>query len=677
MCEVALPCSARPWREDQTPYHPGEREVQRLTGGKDVSFFKPRFALNAQHWQFFNEQPLLFTATRDAEGFMWASVLAGSPGFMTIPDPCHLKINSLRTIYQDPAPFKAGDRIGALGLQFHTRRRNRMNGHIVVRDCHSLTIQVDQSFGNCPKYIQARRIGVDAEAVQRLGREPREVSRGGQQLGAFERALVSRADTLFLATTHDQEITDSGVSPESRGHDASHRGGFPGFVQVAEDDGVTTIRWADYPGNNMYLSLGNIYSNPAAGLLFIDFDRGDTLQVTGEAQILFEERALPGALRTIQVRVQRWVCVRRALPLTVEAGADFYSPYNPGRPMFAAAAADAAGLLSNASLKDSPASKPPSLHHLTCVAVTDETHDVRTYHFKAPADPDGSRSLAYKAGQYASFDFFDIPGPDGEEDQAINRTWTISSHPSTLTETGSLTISVKKIGLVSGWLWDYMRPGAQIHLRAILGEFTPDAVSSATAPVLLIAGGIGITPMRAMMREFCGVRRVDTTLLYSVRGLEDAAFLAELSALAATSPKARVFLTTTRPPAATPAMDHSGAATTGAVVPDGSASSAAATVTAKPTSAEDHSGAAGEATTGAAVHMPDGSASSAAATVAAEGYVALHGRISAEMIQEAVPDVLQREVLLCGPEGFMQAVQTVLEGLDFPMEKVYTESFAF
>lgn len=46
------------------------------------------------------------------------------------------------------------------------------------------------------------------------------------------------------------------------------------------------------------------------------------------------------------------------------------------------------------------------------------------------------------------------------------------------------------------------------------------------AGVLLIAGGIGVTPMRTMFAE-CIERGISVTLLYSVRLLEDAAFLAE------------------------------------------------------------------------------------------------------------------------------------------------------
>ena len=75
--------------------------------------------------------------------------------------------------------------------------------------------------------------------------------------------LIANADTFFLGTIHP-----------SRGADASHRGGPPGFVRV---DG-NRLWWPDYPGNNMFNSFGNLAVDPSAALLFIDFDTGTALQ---------------------------------------------------------------------------------------------------------------------------------------------------------------------------------------------------------------------------------------------------------------------------------------------------------------------------------------------------------------------------------------------------------------
>jgi hypothetical protein len=50
-----------------------------------------------------------------------------------------------------------GARFGLLGIEAHTRRRNRANGRVLARSADGLSLGVAQSFGNCPKYIQPRR----------------------------------------------------------------------------------------------------------------------------------------------------------------------------------------------------------------------------------------------------------------------------------------------------------------------------------------------------------------------------------------------------------------------------------------------------------------------------------------------------------------------------------------
>jgi predicted pyridoxine 5'-phosphate oxidase superfamily flavin-nucleotide-binding protein len=90
-------------------------------------------------------------------------------------------------------------------------------------------------------------------------------------------AQIRQADTFFLGTTHPD-----------RGSDASHRGGPSGFVRVEDD---RSLWWPDYPGNNMFSSLGNIAVDPVAALLFVDFATGRTLHLTGRAIL---DLAAPG-----------------------------------------------------------------------------------------------------------------------------------------------------------------------------------------------------------------------------------------------------------------------------------------------------------------------------------------------------------------------------------------------
>ena len=56
----------------------------------------------------------------------------------------------------DPVNLAVGQPVGGVGLMMHNRRRNRVNSTVVRREGSRVTLRVDQSFGNCPKYIQVR-----------------------------------------------------------------------------------------------------------------------------------------------------------------------------------------------------------------------------------------------------------------------------------------------------------------------------------------------------------------------------------------------------------------------------------------------------------------------------------------------------------------------------------------
>ncbi|HVV73533.1 MAG TPA: pyridoxamine 5'-phosphate oxidase family protein, partial [Verrucomicrobiae bacterium] len=111
------------------------------------------------------------------------------------------------------------------------------------------------------------------------------------------------------------------------GADASHRGGNPGFIHVLDE---RRIAFPDYAGNNMFQSLGNLQTDPRVGLLFLNFETGDTLQLTGKAEVhwdSFRFGVWPGAQRIVQVAVEHAVEIAHGFPLRfrlVEA-----SPFNP------------------------------------------------------------------------------------------------------------------------------------------------------------------------------------------------------------------------------------------------------------------------------------------------------------------------------------------------------------
>lgn len=301
------------------PFHDGEKAVQRRVGVREkieaIGQRVIRDHMPAQHRELFGKLPTLLVGSLDEDRRPWASILAGRPGFVSTPDERTLHV-AARPLPGDPlaARLAAGVPLGLLGLEPQTRRRNRMNGTVTELDAQGFSVRVDQSFGNCPQYIQARSpqwlhepgAAVAAPPVQRLD----------AGLNSAAHALMRRADTLFIASASPQARGRAGA----HGVDVSHRGGRPGFVHVETDAprGRSAISVPDYRGNFMFNTLGNIAAHPHAGLLFIDYDSGDLLQLAGRAEIVWDGpavQAFEGAQRLLRIEVETGRWTPGALPL--------------------------------------------------------------------------------------------------------------------------------------------------------------------------------------------------------------------------------------------------------------------------------------------------------------------------------------------------------------------------
>jgi predicted pyridoxine 5'-phosphate oxidase superfamily flavin-nucleotide-binding protein len=241
----------------------------------------------------------------DERGQPAASLLAGPPGFVGSPDAGTLRVNALP---RDDDPLHDNLRLGApvalLGIQPHTRRRNRANGSLRQRDGNGFSLHVQHSFGNCPKYIHPRE-------VTYLGASNREPVSVSTRLGERERTLIQRADTFYIASAHPQSFD----ATPAHGVDVSHRGGPRGFAHFTGDDQFIV---PDYPGNNLYMTLGNLSLNRAAGLLFIDMPTGDLLQVQANAELLDGPHPFAGTEpsgRVLRFTVRRTRLYPRASPL--------------------------------------------------------------------------------------------------------------------------------------------------------------------------------------------------------------------------------------------------------------------------------------------------------------------------------------------------------------------------
>lgn len=295
-------------------FHAGERAVQARVGVEGrMEQLGPRVIrdfMPEQHRAFFEQLPFLIAGTVDADGQPWASVLAQPPGFIRSPDPWHLRV-AAQPLQGDPLKhtLAEGAAIGLLGIEPHTRRRNRMNG--VVRDVGTsgFTVELSQSFGNCPKYIQAR----EPVYVQTVGASVATAAvHEARELDDAARRMIAMADTLFIATAYAGDSVEAG---RAAGVDVSHRGGKPGFVRVSEDG---TLTMPDYAGNFFFNTLGNIAVHPRAGLLLIDFENGDLLYLAVAAEIVWDGpdvAAVEGAQRLLRFRLLSMKRVQASLPL--------------------------------------------------------------------------------------------------------------------------------------------------------------------------------------------------------------------------------------------------------------------------------------------------------------------------------------------------------------------------
>ncbi|MGW6916531.1 pyridoxamine 5'-phosphate oxidase family protein [Kitasatospora sp. NPDC054939] len=304
-----------------TPYHPGERAVQARAGrleradhaGRAIGRTIPPVAA-----RFLTERRMLVVGAADPAGRLWATRLTGPAGFLTAPDERTLAV-ATRPAAGDPlATALAGPaEVGTIALDPAARRRMRLNGRSTPDGRGGLLVAADQVYANCPKYIQRRSPagGPDDRPAASRPATARAVA-SGPVLSTAQQLAVATADTFFVAT----------AGPGGR-VDASHRGGNPGFLAVLAPG---RLRWPEYAGNSMFMTLGNLELDPRAGLLLPDWENGGALLLTGEARTDWSPGAaagLPGAERVVDFTVTEVVELADAAPLTW-SGPE-YSPANP------------------------------------------------------------------------------------------------------------------------------------------------------------------------------------------------------------------------------------------------------------------------------------------------------------------------------------------------------------
>ena len=502
--------STTPSPRTDNPFHAGEQAVHARLGiservlGIGQRVIRP--FMPEQHRQFYAQLPFILVGSVDAQQRPWASVLVGEPGFIASRDEQHLSF-AARPVEGDPlaAGLRPGAPLGLLGIELHTRRRNRVNGRVAALTAQGFELAVEQTVGNCPQYIQGREMSWARDSQDLRPRRIEALS----ALDGEARALIAGADTLFVAT-HAPAPDGAAQAGASAGADVSHRGGRAGFVRVEDEHSFVV---PDFAGNLFFMTLGNLQLDARAGVLFIDFDSGDLLSLTGTAEVIWEGemlKAFEGAERAWRFRVESGWRLREALPLRWR-----WRDWSPNSLI--------TGTWEEADARLQAGRLAQTWRPYRVARVVDESHLIRSFHLQ-PAD--GHALPPFEAGQHLPIRL--QPAGGGKP---LLRSYTISSAPGEAT----LRLSVKREGQVSTHLHEQIGVGDVIEALGPRGRFGLDA--TARRPAVLIGAGVGITPMLAFLRHivaegFRHRRTRPTQLIQVAHDAERRAFADELRTLA-------------------------------------------------------------------------------------------------------------------------------------------------
>ncbi|WP_083005159.1 2Fe-2S iron-sulfur cluster-binding protein [Halomonas sp. GT] len=470
--------------DTNSPWHSGEVALQRLIGAEqqmaEIGSKVMRPFLTSQLQQFFPQLPFVSVAAVDVEDWPWVTLLEGAPGFVNAPDESRLELNAVPPSDDPIAPLlTSGASLGLLGIELHTRRRNRVNGLLRGSDGH-WHLEVTHAFGNCPQYIH------DWSTMKSVLPQPGTVlTMRDSSLDKLPEPVLTHIDRSLTAFVGSYAHTEKGLQV-----DASHRGGRAGFIRRQGADLILP----DFSGNRFFNTLGNVLANGRAALVIPDFASGDMLHLSGEARLVDEETVgahYPGAERYWSLTprhivwrpsIMRWRSY--ANELAVEA--DSLGPWQP--------------------------LKPSAQQRVRVVDVVQETPEIRSFYLQ------GKALVPFKAGQFITLR---VPRLDGTP---LVRSYTLSgSSRETI-----YRISIKADGEGSRYLHKALNVGAELAVSQPTGSFTVETSGSKSDHWVLLGGGIGITPLVSLAHELIDADRGSVTLIHSVRNVAEAPFGDEL-----------------------------------------------------------------------------------------------------------------------------------------------------
>lgn len=470
-----------------SPFHAGELDVQarageaqlaRMNGGA-LSDKIPAGAI-----PFLAQQPMVIVASISQDDSVWASVLLGDPGFLQADGARSVSLDTTtpRSAPDDPLWRNLQDnpRVGLLVIELGSRRRLRVNGRVRSTAADErLSIEVETAYPNCPKYIQRRHWKLAAQAES----EDYTASPHGSELTSEHRDWIARADTLFVASAHPEQ-----------GADASHRGGRPGFVQFLNP---RTLRIPDFAGNSMFNTLGNFTSYPHAGLAFVDFEQGRLLQLSGRPVIHWDladpDGRTGGSGRFWDFEVEAWRESALALQLEWE-----FLDYSPFIPQQAHTADDLV---------------------LQITEIHQETDHIKRFRLRAFDD---AALPTFTPGAHLPVTL------ELETGERVQRHYSILSAPDARCYYDIAVLNEAHGRGGSRHLHGFVQVGDQLMSGQPRNEFP---LTDSAEHSILIAGGIGITPILSMLRSL-HERGQSCEVHYSATRWSDLAFRRDIEELA-------------------------------------------------------------------------------------------------------------------------------------------------